>query len=287
MAESSSVEEKIRQEFEKAHKEYAAYDKTLDAVSALSFVLENVKPIAEETTFHDFRPRLDPPTPNQAQYTPDGLIIQKSCDFVLELKTSWNEEDIRQTVQYGRSKKYYRPDGSTHAFGKNRCMLLGYQNSPGDSNLVKLFDAWDLQDFGFPLVLFRYSLEQAAGGDQMFFVRVPYQRNGLCPSSSLGKAMNFVQGFPVSINSLKLHRTKFHKAGDQVIASYAAVLWWTTYARHYLTEEQKIEMAGGGGVEHPLSHTPGSCGPCSPSARGRRSTWAERRAPCLGVSTPG
>jgi hypothetical protein len=40
-----------------------------------------------------------------------------------------------------------------------------------------------------------------------------------------------------------LNRPKFHKSNDQAIASYAAVLWWTKYARHYLSAEQNSEMA--------------------------------------------
>jgi hypothetical protein len=37
-----------------------------------------------------------------------------------------------------------------------------------------------------------------------------------------------------------------------VIASYAAVIWWTKYARHYLSEEQRSEMADRGRLSSPL-----------------------------------
>ncbi len=253
MAESSSIEDRIRTEFTNVLKEYTAYDRTLDALAALSFVLQNVKEIADETTFVDFRPKLEPADSDPDPYTPDGLIVQKpTYDSILELKTSWNEKDVQQIVKYGKSQKYFRPDGSTQLFAKDRSLLLGYQNAPGEANLNKLFDAWDSCGFGFPLVVFRYSLEQAAEGDRIFFLRVPYSRNGLCPSSSLGKAINSVRGFPVSVDKYKVHRPRFHRANDQVISSYAAVLWWTTYARYYLTEEQKIEMAERGRLSSPL-----------------------------------
>jgi len=47
-------------------------------------------------------------------------------------------------------------------------------------------------------------------------------------------------------------KTKFHKSNDQVIDSYAAVIWYTAYARNYLSEEQKAEMAVGGRLQTPL-----------------------------------
>jgi hypothetical protein len=56
----------------------------------------------------------------------------------------------------------------------------------------------------------------------------------------------------VSTEKYKLHRSKFHKANDQVIASYAAVIWWTRYVRHYLSEEQRSEMADRGRLSRPL-----------------------------------
>ena len=37
-----------------------------------------------------------------------------------------------------------------------------------------------------------------------------------------------------------------------MIASYAAVLWWTKYAMYYLSEEQKSEMAARGRLSTPL-----------------------------------
>ena len=159
---------------------------------------------------------------------------------------------MHQVVKYGRSTAYILRDGEQRSFQTNRCVLLGYQNPPGETNLDALFDAWNSHGFSFPLVVFRYSLETAPGGDRMYFARVPYGRNGLCPSSNLGKALNSPRGFPVSTRSYKLHRSKFHKANDQVIASYAAVIWWTRYVRHYLSEEQRSEMADRGRLSSPL-----------------------------------
>jgi hypothetical protein len=88
----------------------------------------------------------------------------------------------------------------------------------------------------------------------MYFVRVPYTRNCLCPKASkFGEAINSPRGFPVKAANYKQHRPRFHKANDQVIASYAAVLWWTRYAEHYLSEEQKSEMAERGRLTSPLT----------------------------------
>jgi hypothetical protein len=50
----------------------------------------------------------------------------------------------------------------------------------------------------------------------------------------------------------KSARTRIHKVNDEVIASYAAVLWWTVYARYYLTPDQKVEMAERGKLTSPL-----------------------------------
>jgi len=253
MADSPSVEGRIRAEFETALKEYTAYDRTLDALAAFSFIVENIEEISAETELVDFRPKLEPIDLDLDPYTPDGLIIQRTpADHVLELKTSWNDKDVAQVIKYGKSQRIISIDGTRRPFSNVRSVLLGYQNVPGEGNLAKLFNAWDVQRFGFPLVIFRYSLEQGPEGDRMFFIRVPYSRNGLCPASNLGKAVNSVRGFLVSVSSYKVNRPKFHKASDQVISSYAAVLWWTTYARYYLTEEQKIEMAEHGRLSSPL-----------------------------------
>lgn len=75
---------------------------------------------------------------------------------------------------------------------------------------------------------------------------------GHVPFSHFGKAINSARGFPVSADSFSLVGSKFHKSNDQVIDSYAAVIWWTTYARHYLSEEQQAEMAEGGRLQTPL-----------------------------------
>lgn len=253
MAQPSSLEDRIRREFDQARKEYTAYDRTLDALASLSFILQSVKEIKDETLLSNFRPKLEPTDPDDDPYTPEGLICQKpSNDFVLELKTSWNEHDIPQVIKYGRSSRYFALDGTLRPFAKLRCILLGYQNIPGEENLDKLFDAWDAGNFHFPLVVFRYSLEQGSEGDRMFFSRAPYSRNGKCPNTNLGRAFNSVRGYPVSVDRYRSHRARFHKASDQIIPSYAAVLWWTTYARYYLSEEQKIEMAERGRLSSPL-----------------------------------
>ncbi len=220
----SKTEGRIHEQFSTAFKEYAAFDRTLDALSSLSFILGEIAEIARETELVDFRPKIASVDADSDPYTPDGLVVSKHCDFVLELKTSWNEKDVYQVVKYGRSTGYIKRDGKQRPFQANRCVLLGYQNPPGQTNLDALFDTWASQAFSFPLVVFRYSLETAPGGDRMYFARVPYDRNGLCPSSGLGDALNSPRGFPVSTGSYKLHRSRFHKANDQVIASYAAVI---------------------------------------------------------------
>lgn len=248
----SKTEGRILEQFSVALKEYAAFDRTLDALSSLSFVLSEVVEIAHETKLVDFRPKIEPADPDADPYTPDGLIVSEHCDFVLELKTSWNEKDVHQVVKYGRSSGYILSASKQQSFQTKRCVLLGYQNPPGETNLDNLFDAWSSNNFSFPLVVFRYSLETAPGGDRMYFSRVPYARNGLCPPSSLGKALNSPRGFPVSTKNYKLHRSKFHKANDQVIASYAAVIWWTKYVSHYLSDEQRSEMADRGRLTSPL-----------------------------------
>lgn len=260
----SKTEGRIHEQFSAALKEYAAFDRTLDALSSLSFVLGEVAEIAHETKLVDFRPKIESADPDSEPYTPDGLIVSKHCDFVLELKTSWNEKDVHQVVKYGRSAGYILRDGKQRSFQTKRCVLLGYQNTPGETNLDNLFGAWSSHGFSFPLVVFRYSLETAPGGDRMYFGRVPYARNGLCPSSGFGKALNSPRGFTVSTESYKLHRSKFHKANDQVIASYAAVIWWTKYAGHYLSEEQRSEMADRGRLSSPLILNPEQVGTIPP-----------------------
>lgn len=247
-----STEDRIRDEFSRVLKEYAALDRTLDALAALNFALCDIREINRETELIDFRPRLEPVDLDAEPYTPDGLVVQRQTDFVLELKTSWNEQDVKQTIKYAKSSGFFRRDGTKQQFKPAKCVLLGYQNPPGKENLDKLFDSWQQNSLRFPLVVFRYSLEQGPEGDRLYFARVAYDRNGLCPTSKLGEAINSTRGFSVKADNYKLHRPKFHKTNDQVIASYAAVLWWTKYARHYLSEEQRSEMAERGHLTSPL-----------------------------------
>jgi hypothetical protein len=89
----ASKEDRIRDEFDRIWKEYSAFDRTLDALSALTFALNNIREIKQETELINFTPRLEAVDLDGARYTPDGLVIQKHCDFVLELKTSWNVID--------------------------------------------------------------------------------------------------------------------------------------------------------------------------------------------------
>jgi len=251
MPDSSSIGKRIEAEFANARKEYIANDRTLDAIAALSVVLE-AEEIKKETTLVDFRPRLQPDPQDTVPYTPDGHIAQHpTFDFILELKTSWNEKDPQQIVKYGRSQRYLLGEVA-QPFGKHRCILLGYQNLPGEENLEALFGAWKAADLSFPLVVFRYSLESGTDGDRLFFFRNSFTHNGVCPASALGKLFNSVRGFFVSVAKYKSARTKIHKVNDEVIASYAAVLWWTVYARYYLTEDQKGEMAERGILNSPL-----------------------------------
>lgn len=249
----ASIEDRIREEFLETWKEYAAFDRTLDALASLSYVLSRVTEINQETQLIDFMPRLEPVELDAGFYTPDGLIVQKHADFVLELKTSWNHRDVRQTIKYGKSPAYFLSGGSKKQnFKSEKCVLLGYQNPPSKENLDKLFDDWKANSLPFPLVVFRYSLEQGPEGDRMFFSRVPYDRNGLCPNTKLGQAFNSTRGFPIKTANYMHYRTKFHKANDQAIESYAAVLWWTKYARYYLSDEQKTEMAEHGRLSSPF-----------------------------------
>ncbi len=182
MANSKAITDRIAEEFSTAFKDYVAFDRTLDALAALSFVLHNVKEIVQETNIVDFTPKLVPIDPNSEAFTPDGLIVQKpDIDFILELKTSWNNSDIAQVTKYAKSHAYRLKNGTTRAFNSRRCVLLGYQNPPGEGNLDKLFDAWQSDKFDFPLVIFRYSLEQGSEGDRIYFSRVAYGKNGQCP----------------------------------------------------------------------------------------------------------
>jgi len=171
---------------------------------------------------------------------------------VLELKTSWNKGDVTQVTNYGKAEGYLQANGTFAPFSENHCILLGYQNVPGDSNLEALFDEWEKQKPHASLVVFRYSFESAINGDCMFFSRVPFARNGACPRSQFGSAFNFARGFSVTAANFSRVGSKFHKSNDQVIDSYAAVIWWTAYARHYLSEEQQTEMAVGGRLQTPL-----------------------------------
>jgi hypothetical protein len=253
MAATESTEERIRKLFQEKYKEYAAHSRTLDALAALSFILKQVKEIADETTAYDFRPTIAPHAPDIKPYTPDGLVWQKPAySFLVELKSSWNKDNVGQVIKYGKSEGYLRPDRSLKKFAREHCILLGYQNPPGEPNLDRLFGEWEREKLAFPLVVFRYALEVAPEGHRIFFSRIPYQRNGQCPLSSLGRAMNSVRGYPVRAENFKSVRDRFHKANDQVIDSYAAVIWWTKYAIHYLTEDQRAEMAAGGRLSSPL-----------------------------------
>jgi hypothetical protein len=252
MSTTEGTEGRIQKVFDEAWKEYAAHERTLDALAALSFILANVREIHDETLAHDFRPRITPHSSDAEPYTPDGLIWQKPpYSFLLELKASWNLTDVAQIIKYAKSPGYQKGNTS-QPFADNHCVLLGYQNTPGDADLDKLFDEWQKESFPFPLVVFHYGLEVAAGGHRILFSRIAYARNGVCPASSLGKAMNAARGVTVSVERAKFERSRFHKANDQALPSYAAVLWWTTYANHYLTEEQKIEMAASGRLSTPL-----------------------------------
>jgi hypothetical protein len=256
MALSQSAKDRIQEKFAEKYKEYAAHDRTLSALAAFRFVLEFIPEIKQETVLWTFRPRVCSPGSESNPYTPDGLIIQRpSHGFLLELKTSWDEHDVIQVTNYGKAEGYLQADGAHTRFSKfpeNKCILLGYQNVPGDSNLEFLFDQWEKQNPHASLVVFRYSLETAPAGDRMFFSRVPYARNGVCPRSHFGSSINSARGFPVSAASFSRVKSKFHKANDQTKDSYAAVLWWTAYARHYLSEEQQAEMATGGRLQTPL-----------------------------------
>ena len=151
-------------------------------------------------------------------FTPDGHFIQGTTpsDFILELKASWNDKDVAQIIKYAKAQHYLGPNGEKLPLPEQRCLLLGYQNTPGEENLARLFDTWKSEAIKFALVVFRYSLESSANGDRMFFMRVPYDRNGTCPQSPLGKAINSVRGFPISVDNYKIYRPRFQilRSGD-------------------------------------------------------------------------
>ena len=256
MALTESTKDRIQEEFDKKYKEYAAHDRTLSALAAFRFVLEFIPEIKQETVLWSFRPRVCSRGSESNPYTPDGLIIQRpSHGFLLELKTSWDEKDVIQVTKYEKTEGWLTTEGARTQFSpfpENKCVLLGYQNVPGDSNLELLFNEWEKHEPPASLVVLKYNLEPASTGDRMSFSRVPHPRNGMCPRSHLGGAINSARGLSVSAGSFSQVKSKFHKANDQVVDSYAAVMWWTAYARHCLSEEQKAEMAAAGRLQTPL-----------------------------------
>ena len=248
-----NTDEQIREFFSEKHKEYEAFDRTLNALASLKYVCSFVTDIADETLICNFRPRLKPATATSEPFTPDAIIRQnRGVSFLIELKTSWNKQDVEQIAKYAKSPGTLRNDGSVEPFDKHHCIILGYQNTPGEPELNSLFARLAKDGIGFHLVVIRYSLEIGPEGNRMYFVRVPSAKNGTCPKSSLGKAFNSVRGFPVSAESFKFVRGGFHKANDRIIPSYAGVLWWTVYAKYYLNDEQKAQMAERGRLESPL-----------------------------------
>ncbi len=247
-------QDRIRELAIQQFREYAAYDRTLDALAAIRVVL-NTPEIQGELLSYDFHPRIqragDTPTPH---LTPDGLILLKGQrDFLLELKTSWNDSDISQACKYALSPAWIKPDGTPIPFGTHTCILLGYQKQVGQGNLDKLFHDFKAQT-NSALVVFHYALETGTE-HQMYFSRLGHIENGRCPESEFGKLFNFA-GFPVRASYFKYLRSKFDKANDEVIDSYAAVIWWSKYAVHYLTETQKTEMAEKGSLSEPLNIEP-------------------------------
>jgi len=244
MALSAGIEDRIQKLFDEKYKEYAAHDRALSALAAFRFVLEFIPEINQETVFRSFRPRVCSRGSESNPRTPDGLIVQRpSHSSVLELKTSWNKGDVTQVTNYGKAEGYLQDDGTLTRFSENHCILLGYQNVPGDLNLEALFDEWEKQKPPASLVAFRHSFESAPTGDRMFFSRIPFGRNGACPRSNFGTWINSARGFSVSAASFSRGGSEFHKSNDQVIDSYAAVIWWTAYAKHYLSEEQLADWA--------------------------------------------
>jgi len=160
----SKIESQIREQFSEVLKEYGAFDRTLAALSSLSFILSEVKEIAQETEFADFRPRIVPADINSDLYTPDGVIISKKCDFVLELKTSWDGKDVAQVVKYAKSPGVVLRDGNKRSFHTSRCVLLGYQNPPGQPNLDSLFGGVAVEQYLLSSRHFSLQLGERARG---------------------------------------------------------------------------------------------------------------------------
>jgi hypothetical protein len=253
MASKEDVDEKIRDLYNTTRKEYEAFDRTLSALASIKFLCTAVTQIANETISIDFRAKLQPASTAAAPYTPDAVITQTNEHTrLIELKTSWSKSDIEQIEKYAKSEGRLTDKGGVEHFGKHHCILLGYQNTPGDKDLDNLFSRYRKTETPIPLVVFRYSLEIGPEGNRLFFVRVPDPRNGLCPQNSLGKAFNSTRGFSVSAENFRFVRAGFHKANDRVIESYAGIFWWTIYANGYLTDEQRAQMAERGRLETPL-----------------------------------
>jgi hypothetical protein len=251
---NSGSQDRIRELAIKQFQEYAAYDRTLDALAAIRVVL-NTPEIQGELLSYDFHPRIqragDFPTPH---LTPDGLILLKGQrNFLLEMKTSWNDSDISQACKYAHSPAWIKADGTPVPFGTQPCILLGYQKQVGQGNLDRLFKDFKAQT-NAALVVFHYALETGTE-HLMYFSRLAHPENGRCPESEFGKLFNYA-GFPVRASDFKYLRSKFDKANDEVIDSYAAVIWWSKYAVHYLTETQKTEMAEKGSLSEPLKIAP-------------------------------
>ncbi len=246
----SDTQDRIRELAIEKFQEYAAYDKTLDALAALRVVL-NTAEIKAELVSYDFHPRIQKPADTSpAHLTPDGLILLKAQrNFLLELKTSWNEADIVQVCKYAQSLGWLNPEGTVVPFGTKPCILLGYQKLVRQENLDRLFREFKIQT-GATLVVFRYALETGTE-NPMSFSRLAHAENGQCPPSDFGKLFNYA-GFAVRASEFKFQRSKFDKANDEVIDSYAAVIWWNKYAVHYLTEAQKTEMAEKGSLSEAL-----------------------------------
>jgi hypothetical protein len=249
----AAVEDQIRELYTITRKEYEAFDRTLSALASLKFICSSITPIDSDTNSCDFRARIKPASADAQPYTPDAVVFQKrGYTFLVELKTSWNKSDVDQIVKYAKSPGRISDDGNVEPFGKHHCILLGYQNTPGHAELGALFSRFHETGVGFPLVLFRYSLEIGPDGNRLFFVRVPSEHNAFCPQCSLGKVFNSARGFSVSAASFKFIRASFHKANDRVIPSYAGIIWWTIYANAYLSDEQKAQMAERGRLDTPL-----------------------------------
>ncbi len=220
----------------------------------MSGVLKFVKEIKDETVFCDFHPKLKPSTGITDAYTPDAVIRQtKEHSFLFELKTSWDHDNINQIVKYAESPGTLQADGSVVRFGTHHCIVVAYQNPPDDKSLEELYARLSERGIKLPVVLFRYALEVGAEDNRMSFSRLAYARNGLCPSSSsLGKALNLARGMSNSSKTFRSERSGFHKANDNAIPSYSGVMWWMSYAPHYLTDDQQAEMAEKGRLSTPL-----------------------------------